>query len=51
MADLVGIPAISVPCGTTRDGLPLGLQILGRHFDESMVLRIAHAYEAERDRA
>jgi aspartyl-tRNA(Asn)/glutamyl-tRNA(Gln) amidotransferase subunit A len=50
MADLVGIPAISVPCGTTREGLPLGMQILGRHFDESMVLRIAHAYEAERDR-
>jgi aspartyl-tRNA(Asn)/glutamyl-tRNA(Gln) amidotransferase subunit A len=44
-ADLVGIPGISVPCGNNKEGLPIGLQILGKHFDESMVLRIAHAYE------
>ena len=44
-ADLVGIPGISVPCGETREKLPIGLQILGRHFDESMILRLAHAYE------
>ena len=42
-ADLVGIPGISVPCGETTAGLPIGLQILGRHFDESMVFRIANA--------
>ncbi|HET7440347.1 MAG TPA: Asp-tRNA(Asn)/Glu-tRNA(Gln) amidotransferase subunit GatA [Terriglobales bacterium] len=44
-ADLAGIPGISIPCGETRDKLPIGLQILGRHFDEATILRIAHAYE------
>lgn len=44
-ADLAGIPGISVPCGTTKDKLPIGLQILGKHFDEGTVLRVAHAYE------
>jgi Asp-tRNAAsn/Glu-tRNAGln amidotransferase A subunit and related amidases len=44
-ADLAGIPGISVPCGETKEKLPIGLQILGKHFDESTVLRIAHAYE------
>jgi aspartyl-tRNA(Asn)/glutamyl-tRNA(Gln) amidotransferase subunit A len=44
-ADLAGIPGISVPCGQTKDKLPIGLQILGRHFDESTVLRVAQASE------
>jgi aspartyl-tRNA(Asn)/glutamyl-tRNA(Gln) amidotransferase subunit A len=44
-ADLVGIPGISVPCGETKEKLPIGLQILGRHFDEATILRVAHAYE------
>jgi aspartyl-tRNA(Asn)/glutamyl-tRNA(Gln) amidotransferase subunit A len=44
-ADLVGIPGISVPCGETKEKLPIGLQILGKHFDEATVLRVAHAYE------
>jgi aspartyl-tRNA(Asn)/glutamyl-tRNA(Gln) amidotransferase subunit A len=44
-ADLAGIPGISVPCGETKDKLPIGLQILGRHFDESTILRVAHASE------
>jgi aspartyl-tRNA(Asn)/glutamyl-tRNA(Gln) amidotransferase subunit A len=44
-ADLVGVPGISVPCGVSRSGLPIGLQILGRHFDEGMVLRVANAAE------
>jgi len=44
-ANLAGIPGISVPCGETREGLPIGLQIFGRHFDEATVLRVAHAYE------
>ena len=43
--NLTGLPAISVPCGFDRDGLPIGLQIAGRPFDEMMVLRVAHAYE------
>jgi len=44
-ADLVGIPGISVPCGQTKTGLPIGLQILGKHFDEGTVLRVAQAVE------
>jgi aspartyl-tRNA(Asn)/glutamyl-tRNA(Gln) amidotransferase subunit A len=44
-ADLAGIPGISIPCGETSGKLPIGLQILGRHFDEATILRVAHAYE------
>jgi aspartyl-tRNA(Asn)/glutamyl-tRNA(Gln) amidotransferase subunit A len=44
-ADLAGVPGISVPCGNTRSGLPVGLQVLGRHFDEGTVLRVAQAVE------
>ena len=50
-ADLVGIPGISIPCGESREKLPIGLQILGRHFDESTILRLAHAYETSRHSA
>jgi aspartyl-tRNA(Asn)/glutamyl-tRNA(Gln) amidotransferase subunit A len=46
-ADLAGIPGISVPCGVTHDNLPVGLQILGKHFDEATILRVAQAYEQE----
>ena len=45
VGDLVGVPGISVPCGQTKTGLPIGLQILGKHFDESTILRLAHAVE------
>jgi aspartyl-tRNA(Asn)/glutamyl-tRNA(Gln) amidotransferase subunit A len=44
-ADLAGIPGISIPCGQTSGKLPIGLQILGRHFDEATILRVANAYE------
>jgi aspartyl-tRNA(Asn)/glutamyl-tRNA(Gln) amidotransferase subunit A len=44
-ADLAGIPGISIPCGETKEKLPIGLQILGKHFDEATILRVAHAYE------
>ncbi len=44
-ANLAGIPGISLPCGNSKDGLPIGMQILGKHFDEPMVLRIGHAAE------
>jgi len=44
-ADLAGIPGISVPCGETREKLPIGMQILGKHFGETTILRVAHAYE------
>jgi aspartyl-tRNA(Asn)/glutamyl-tRNA(Gln) amidotransferase subunit A len=43
--DLLGLPAISVPCGFTTSGLPIGLQIVGAPFAESTVLAMAHAYE------
>jgi aspartyl-tRNA(Asn)/glutamyl-tRNA(Gln) amidotransferase subunit A len=44
-ANLAGIPGISLPCGKTASGLPIGLQMLGKHFDESTLLRIGHAFE------
>ncbi len=40
-----GLPAISVPCGFTPGGLPIGMQIAGAHWREDVVLRVAHAYE------
>jgi len=43
--NLTGQPAISVPCGFTEAGLPVGLQLVGRRFDERTVLRAAHAFE------
>ena len=46
-AALAGLPAIAVPCGFTRSGLPIGLQLIGRHFDEATVLRAAYAYEQQ----
>jgi aspartyl-tRNA(Asn)/glutamyl-tRNA(Gln) amidotransferase subunit A len=48
-ANFTGLPAISVPCGFTREGLPVGLQIIGRAFEETTVLRIAHSYEQAND--
>ena len=44
-ANLAGLPAISVPCGRSRDGLPLGLQLTGRRFDEAGLLRLADAFQ------
>jgi aspartyl-tRNA(Asn)/glutamyl-tRNA(Gln) amidotransferase subunit A len=41
-------PAATVPCGLTKSGLPIGLQIVGRLYEESLVLRAARAYEATR---
>jgi amidase len=42
---VTGLPAISVPCGFTRDGLPVGLQIVGRHQQDLTVLQLAYAFE------
>jgi aspartyl-tRNA(Asn)/glutamyl-tRNA(Gln) amidotransferase subunit A len=47
-ANLAGVPGISILCGFA-DGLPVGLQILGKHFDEATVLRVAHAYQQATD--
>jgi aspartyl-tRNA(Asn)/glutamyl-tRNA(Gln) amidotransferase subunit A len=44
-ANLAGIPGISVPCGFSEDGLPIGLQIMTSHFNEPMLIRIAHQFE------
>lgn len=45
-ANLAGIPGISIPCGETKNKLPIGMQILGKHFDEATVLRVAGAFES-----
>jgi aspartyl-tRNA(Asn)/glutamyl-tRNA(Gln) amidotransferase subunit A len=47
-ANMAGIPGISIPCGFS-DGLPVGMQVLGKAFDERTVLAIAHAYEQATD--
>ncbi|HQU29982.1 MAG: Asp-tRNA(Asn)/Glu-tRNA(Gln) amidotransferase subunit GatA [Planctomycetia bacterium] len=48
-ANLTGIPGISVPCGFSKEGLPIGMQILGKHFEEKKLLQIAYAFERETD--
>jgi aspartyl-tRNA(Asn)/glutamyl-tRNA(Gln) amidotransferase subunit A len=45
VANLVGIPAISVPCGLSSENLPIGLQLMGNHWSESQLFRLAHAHE------
>lgn len=47
--NLAGVPGISIPCGFTKAELPVGLQIIGRHFDEENVLKAADAYERTTD--
>jgi aspartyl-tRNA(Asn)/glutamyl-tRNA(Gln) amidotransferase subunit A len=47
--NILGLPAISVPCGFTRAGLPIGIQISGAPWAEANVLRLAHAYEQQTD--
>ena len=46
-ANLAGIPAVSVPCGFSKTGLPIGLQLLAAPFREDLLLQVAHAYEQE----
>ncbi|MEK7290692.1 MAG: Asp-tRNA(Asn)/Glu-tRNA(Gln) amidotransferase subunit GatA [Planctomycetota bacterium] len=48
-ANLAGIPGISIPCGFSKEGLPIGMQILTRHFEEGKLLQIAYAFERETD--
>lgn len=43
--NLAGLPAIALPCGFSKEGLPIGLQLIGRAFEEETILRAAHAYE------
>ncbi len=44
-ANLAGIPGMSVPCGFSANGLPIGLQIMGKHFNEEMLLKVAYRFE------
>ena len=44
-ANLAGIPGMSIPCGKDRQGLPIGLQILGKQFDEETILRVGDFLE------
>ena len=44
-ANLAGIPGMSVPCGFSSDGLPIGLQLMGTHFNEEMLLKVAYGFE------
>src|SRR5207253_1695880 len=44
-ANLAGVPGISVPCGLSKDGLPIGMQLLGPYWSEATLLRLAHAYQ------
>ncbi len=48
-ANLAGIPGLAVPCGFADDGLPVGLQIQARHFNEETLLRVGHAFEQATD--
>ena len=45
-ASLAGVCGVSVPCGETKGGLPIGVQLIGRHFDEATMLRVAQAVES-----
>ncbi len=48
-ANLAGIPGISIPCGKSQSGLPIGLQLQGPHFSEETLLRAARMFEAVHD--
>ena len=48
-ANLAGIPGISLPCGLSKGGLPIGLQLLGPHFSEEQLLRAARMFEQATD--
>jgi aspartyl-tRNA(Asn)/glutamyl-tRNA(Gln) amidotransferase subunit A len=45
----LGLPALSVPCGFDSNGAPIGLQLIGRPFDEALLYRIGHAYQGATD--
>ncbi len=47
--DVTGVPAISIPCGFTREGLPIGLQIVGRAWNETRILQVAHQFQQVTD--
>jgi len=48
-ANLAGLPAISLPCGFSKEGLPIGMQLIGKAFDEATILKVAYAYQTITD--
>ncbi|MDL1964842.1 MAG: Asp-tRNA(Asn)/Glu-tRNA(Gln) amidotransferase subunit GatA, partial [Deltaproteobacteria bacterium] len=48
-ANLAGIPGMSVPCGFSSQGLPIGLQIMGKHFNEEKMIKVAYNFEQATD--
>ena len=44
-ANLAGIPAMSIPCGFTQSGMPVGFQVLGTHLSEQLLFQVGHAYQ------
>ncbi|MGH2603462.1 MAG: amidase family protein, partial [Dehalococcoidia bacterium] len=47
--NLVGLPSLALPCGFDGQGLPIGMQVIGRPFDESLLFRTGHAYQRVTD--
>jgi aspartyl-tRNA(Asn)/glutamyl-tRNA(Gln) amidotransferase subunit A len=47
--NMAGLPGISIPCGFSREGLPIGLQLVGKHFNEETILRVAYTFERHTD--
>jgi aspartyl-tRNA(Asn)/glutamyl-tRNA(Gln) amidotransferase subunit A len=47
--NLAGLPALSLPCGFDDEAMPIGMQIIGKDFDESTILQVAHRYEQATD--
>ena len=43
--NIAGLPGISIPCGVNSEGMPIGMQIIGKHFDEETILNAAYTYE------
>ena len=48
-ANLAGIPGMSVPCGFSNEGLPIGLQLMAKHFNEEMLFKVAYNFEQATD--
>jgi aspartyl-tRNA(Asn)/glutamyl-tRNA(Gln) amidotransferase subunit A len=48
-ANLAGIAGMSIPCGFSKEGLPIGLQILAKHFDEESLIKVAYNFEQATD--
>ena len=44
-ANLAGIPGIAIPVGLSDQGMPVGMQLMGKHFDEATLFKLAHAYQ------